>query len=785
MSTKDWLEKDYYKILGVSKNASSDDIRKAFRKIARENHPDQNPGNDPAEARFKEASEANAVLSDSAKRKEYDEARSLFGAGARFGRPGAGGAGAAGFEDLFRNASGTGAAGASNLGDLFGGLFSGSGATRRSTARGPRRGADIEGEVTISFEQSIDGATVSMRTTSDSPCAACRGTGAKAGTLPKVCPTCEGSGMQSSTAGGVFSMSEPCRDCLGRGLIVEEPCPDCAGSGRGRSTRTMNVRIPAGVSDGQRIRIKGRGAGGENGGSAGDLYFTVHVSPHKLFGRDGHNLTLDVPVTFAEASLGAEITIPTITGSKVRLRVPSGTPNGRVLRVRGKGITTKAGTGDLLVTVQVVVPQRLSGEAKKAVEAFAKATEGADVRAEDETLEDFEALTDAELAAKTAEFRERYSKGETLDDLLPEAFAVARILFKLSRDAHLGPGTNGLHHTHQHQAGAFGFQERTYALSEALAERHQRLPAENLASPGDVGPARFRIILGERAVLEYRAAVRHRQDELGQLADGELAGVADVRRIHAIGVEEAEDAVHEVVDVGERAGLLPLTVDRDRIPAQCLHDEIADHSAVRRPHTRAESVEDADDARLQPMEPVIGHRHGLGEALGFVVNSPRTHRVHVPPVLLRLRMHLRVAIHLGSGSEQVARTLCLGEAQRLVGPEGADLQGGDRLLEIVDRARGAGEVKHPVERPLHVDEVRHVVLDELELLSPDQMGDVVRRAGDEIVHTHHPVTLCEEAVTEMGAKEAGGAGDEDAHSLRSQESGVRSQESRSDPIMSF
>lgn len=382
MSTKDWLEKDYYKILGISKNADADEIRKAFRKIARENHPDQNPGNKAAETRFKEASEANAILSDPAKRKEYDEARSLFGSGVRFGRPGGGSPGGApgGFEDLFRNAGGGTATG--GFGDLFGNLFSNTGTTRRASTRGPRRGSDIEGEVTITFEQSIDGATVSLRTSSDSPCPSCRGTGAKAGTLPKVCPTCEGSGMQSSTAGGVFSMSEPCRDCLGRGLIVDEPCPDCDGSGRGRSSRTMNVRIPAGVSDGQRIRIKGRGASGENGGAAGDLYVTVHVTPHKLFGRDGNNLTLNVPVTFAEASLGAEITVPTLGGSNVRLRVPAGTPNGRVLRVRGKGVRRSDGTmGDLLVTLNVQVPDHLSDEAKAALNEYVAKSGQADPRA--------------------------------------------------------------------------------------------------------------------------------------------------------------------------------------------------------------------------------------------------------------------------------------------------------------------------------------------------------------------------------------------------------------------
>lgn len=387
MSTKDWLEKDYYKILGVSKNATPEEIKKAFRKIARNNHPDQNPGDKAAEARFKEASEANTILSNPDKRKEYDEARSLFGSGIRFGqgRPGGGNA-PGGFEDLFRNAGASGGAG--GFGDIFGNLFGGGGApggasARRTTTRSARRGADIEGEVTITFEQAVEGATVSMRTTSDAPCPSCRGTGAKAGTLPKVCPTCEGSGMQSSTAGGVFSMSEPCSDCLGRGLIVEDECPDCNGSGRARSSKTMNVRIPAGVADGQRIRIKGKGAAGENGGPAGDLYVVVHVTPHKLFGRSGNNLTLDVPVTFAEASLGAEITIPTISGQTVKLRIPANTPNGRTMRVRGKGARKSDGTmGDLLVTILVKVPEHLSDAAREALQEYAEKSGQEDPRAE-------------------------------------------------------------------------------------------------------------------------------------------------------------------------------------------------------------------------------------------------------------------------------------------------------------------------------------------------------------------------------------------------------------------
>lgn len=371
MSTKDWLEKDYYKVLGVTKKATEDEIKKAFRKIARENHPDQNPGNKAAEARFKEASEANSVLSDPKKRKEYDEGRSLFGGGGvRYGAPGAGGGTPGGFEDLFRNA-GQGAT--ANLGDLFGNLFQqGGGASRRATTRGPRRGADVEGTATLTFEQAVEGATVQMRRTSDAPCASCRGTGAKSGTLPRVCPACEGSGMRSSTTGGVFAISEPCPDCLGRGLIVDDPCPDCDGSGRGKSTSTMNVRIPAGVDDGQRIRLKGKGAPGENGGPPGDLYVAVTVKPHKLFGRDGYNLTLDVPVTFAEATLGAEIEVPTMAGGRVKLRIPPNTPNGRTMRIRGKGIRKPDGTmGDLLVTIKVKVPDTLSDAAKAALAEYA------------------------------------------------------------------------------------------------------------------------------------------------------------------------------------------------------------------------------------------------------------------------------------------------------------------------------------------------------------------------------------------------------------------------------
>ncbi|MGA4670699.1 molecular chaperone DnaJ [Propionibacteriaceae bacterium Y1923] len=382
MSTKDWLEKDYYKVLGVSKDAKPEEIKKAFRKLARENHPDQNPGDKAAEKRFKEISEANTILSDPAKRKEYDQQRTLFGGGGGFRFPGAGGTGASGstsVNDLFRHAA---SSGEGNFGDIFGNLFNTGPAPRRS-GRSPRRGSDVEGEVTIDFTEAIEGVTVGVQMVSDEACAACRGTGAKAGTMPKVCTTCQGSGMQASQAGGVFSVTEPCKDCKGRGMIVEDPCEVCHGSGRGRSSKTMQVRIPAGVTDGQRIRVKGKGGPGENGGAAGDLYVLVNVRPHKIFGRKDNNLTLEVPVTFAEASLGATIEVPTLNGPAVKLKLPPGTPNGRTLRVRGKGAPKANGArGDLLVTVQVAVPENLSDEAKKALDDYARAVGESNPRAD-------------------------------------------------------------------------------------------------------------------------------------------------------------------------------------------------------------------------------------------------------------------------------------------------------------------------------------------------------------------------------------------------------------------
>ncbi|KRV48514.1 molecular chaperone DnaJ [Wenjunlia vitaminophila] len=383
MSTKDFVEKDYYKVLGVPKDATEAEIKKAYRKLARENHPDANKGDARAEERFKEISEANDVLSDPKRRKEYDEARTLFGNG---GLRGGATAGPGGFSfdlgDLFGNGAGggQGAAGGfgGGLGDVFGGLFNRGGGSTRAQ---PRRGADIESEVTLSFVEAVEGATVPLRMSSKAPCKACAGTGDKNGT-PRVCPTCLGTGQVSRSQGGGFALSDPCRDCRGRGLIAQDPCEVCRGSGRATSARTMQVRIPAGVSDGQRIRLRGKGAPGETGGPAGDLYVVVHVSPHPVFGRKGGDLTVTVPVAFPEAALGGEIRVPTLGGPPVTLKLPPGTPNGSTLRVRAKGAVNKDGSrGHLLVTVEVTVPKDITGKALEALEAYRDATADQDPRA--------------------------------------------------------------------------------------------------------------------------------------------------------------------------------------------------------------------------------------------------------------------------------------------------------------------------------------------------------------------------------------------------------------------
>jgi molecular chaperone DnaJ len=345
---REWFEKDYYQVLGVPKNASAAEIKKAYRKLAQQFHPDANPGNAQAEERFKEISAAYDVIGDADKRARYDEVREMAASGVGAGGfPGSGwsggpGGGSVRFEDL------------GDLGDLFGGLFGGAGGRARQAARG----ADLENEVTVSFDDAMSGTTVPVRIQGPAPCETCHGSGAAPGTSPVTCPRCGGAG-QVAVNQGLFQMSQTCPQCRGSGRIVETPCPACGGSGSQRRTRSLQVKIPAGVQDGARIRLAGRGEPAPAGGAHGDLYVRVRVRPHRFFGRKGNDLTLDLPVTFAEAALGADVEVPTLNGT-VRMKVPAGTPNGKTFRLKGKGAPKRGGLGDLLVTTRVEVPQRLS-----------------------------------------------------------------------------------------------------------------------------------------------------------------------------------------------------------------------------------------------------------------------------------------------------------------------------------------------------------------------------------------------------------------------------------------
>jgi molecular chaperone DnaJ len=384
VSAKDYYEKDFYSELGVTKTATSAEIKRAYRKLARDLHPDKNPGNKQAEDRFKAASEAYDVLSDDAKRKEYDEARDLMASGAFRGFPGGGGGfgaggpgpgGATSFDlnDLLRNAGGGGGSGgAGGLGDLFGGLFNRGGGGAPRASRAARRGADVETEVRISFEDAVSGVTVPLGLAERTTCPTCHGIGARPGTSPRECPVCHGSGLTTRNQGS-FAFSEPCTNCRGTGSVIDDPCPTCHGERTVLHTRRLTTRIPPGVADGQRIRLAGKGEPGMGDGPAGDLFVVVHVSGHELFGRSGDNLTLTVPVTFPELALGTTLTVPTLRGS-VSLKVPAGTASGRKFRVKGAGVSRKDVTGDLIVTVEASVPQRLSSDARSALEAYAAAT---------------------------------------------------------------------------------------------------------------------------------------------------------------------------------------------------------------------------------------------------------------------------------------------------------------------------------------------------------------------------------------------------------------------------
>jgi len=354
---REWFDKDYYQVLGVPKNATAAEIKKAYRKLAQQHHPDTNPGNAQAEERFKQISAAYDVVGDPEKRTQYDQVREMAASG--FGPGGAGGPGSAGggfggfpgggrvrFEDL------------GDLGDLFGGLFGGGGRVRAQ----PARGADLEADVTITFNEAMEGTTVPVRVSGPAPCETCRGSGAAPGTSAITCSRCGGAGAVAVNQ-GPFQMSQTCPNCHGSGRVVETPCPTCRGSGSQRRARSFQVRIPPGVRDGAKIRLAGRGEPGPAGGHAGDLFVRVAVRPHAFFGRKGVDLTLDLPLTYPEAALGANVQVPTLDGP-VTMKVPAGTPSGKTFRLKGKGAPRRGGRGDLLVTVGVEVPQKLSKQEK-------------------------------------------------------------------------------------------------------------------------------------------------------------------------------------------------------------------------------------------------------------------------------------------------------------------------------------------------------------------------------------------------------------------------------------
>ena len=358
---------DYYKILGVGKNASEEEIKKAYRKLARKYHPDTNAGDRKAEERFKEISQANDVLSDPDKRKAYDRGGGPFG----FNMPGGFDAGSFSgnfgdiLSDLFGRAGG--AAGRGNAG---------AGGVRGGAQPRQARGRDLETEVSLSFDQAVNGAQIPLAVPTSQPCPTCQGSGAKPGTVPRVCPVCNGRGLESQSQ-GIFSMSQPCSNCHGSGTVIDDPCPTCHGSGAQRSVRRMRVNIPAGVKDGSRIRLAGKGEPGLRGADPGDLFVITRVGDSPVFKRAGDNLEVEVPLSIPEALQGAVIEVPTLNGAK-RLRVAPGTKHGTVQRLRGEGPQRLGGKGrgDIHYRFVIDVPASLSPEQSEAVDRLSAVMNG-------------------------------------------------------------------------------------------------------------------------------------------------------------------------------------------------------------------------------------------------------------------------------------------------------------------------------------------------------------------------------------------------------------------------
>ena len=354
-------KRDYYEVLGVDKNASEDEIKRAYKKLARKYHPDMNPGDKEAEEKFKEINEANEVLSDPEKKARYDQF-GFAGTDPNYGAGQSGGFGGFDFGDL---------------GDIFGSFFGGGfGGGRRTNPNAPQRGESIRMSIAISFEEAAFGCEKAVTVERYETCDTCHGNGCAPGTSPEVCPDCHGTGtvqVRRQTPMGVFATSSPCPKCGGKGRIIHQPCKDCRGSGMVRKKKTIQASIPAGIDNGQTISIRGQGNAGKNGGPAGDLLITITVRPHELFRREGTSVLCEAPITFTQAVLGAELEIPTIDG-KVKYTLPEGTQSGTTFRLKGKGIPSinGRGRGDQYVTVYIETPKNLNKEQKEALKKFAE-----------------------------------------------------------------------------------------------------------------------------------------------------------------------------------------------------------------------------------------------------------------------------------------------------------------------------------------------------------------------------------------------------------------------------
>ena len=355
-------KRDYYEVLGIQKGASEDEIKKAYKKLARKYHPDMNPGDKEAEEKFKEVNGANEVLSDPEKKARYDQF-GFAGVDPNYGAGAGGGAYGGGFDF-------------GDLGDIFGSFFGGGFGGQRRNPNAPQRGESIRASVSISFTEAAFGCEKSVTIERSEQCPTCKGSGCAPGTTPEICPDCHGSGTvqtRRQTPMGVFASNGPCRKCGGTGRLIHQPCSDCRGSGAVRKRRTIKVNIPAGIDHGQTISLRGQGGAGKNGGPAGDLLITVMVQPHEIFRRDGVDVFCEAPITFTQAVLGAELEIPTIDG-KVKYSIPEGTQTGTVFRLKGKGVPVLngRGRGDQYVTVVIETPRSLNKEQKEALRRFSE-----------------------------------------------------------------------------------------------------------------------------------------------------------------------------------------------------------------------------------------------------------------------------------------------------------------------------------------------------------------------------------------------------------------------------